>query len=57
MHYQKIGKVLILEFSAVQPELLKKVYDSYSFGILPVLGKLIADVLVSACSYAAVKDD
>ena len=36
------GKVLILEFSEVQPELLKKVYDGYSFGILPVLGKLIA---------------
>ena len=36
------GKVLILEFSEVQPELLKKVYDGYSFSILPVLGKLIA---------------
>ena len=36
------GKVLILEFSEVQPELLKKVYDGYSFSILPVLGKLLA---------------
>ncbi len=36
------GKALILEFSQVQPEPLKKIYDSYSFGILPVLGKLIA---------------
>jgi demethylmenaquinone methyltransferase/2-methoxy-6-polyprenyl-1,4-benzoquinol methylase len=36
------GKALILEFSQVQPELLKKLYDGYSFGILPVLGKLIA---------------
>jgi demethylmenaquinone methyltransferase/2-methoxy-6-polyprenyl-1,4-benzoquinol methylase len=36
------GKVLILEFSQVQPELLKKAYNSYSFGILPVLGKLVA---------------
>ena len=35
------GKALILEFSQVQPELLKKVYDGYSFGILPVLGKLV----------------
>jgi len=35
------GKVLILEFSQVQPELLKKAYNSYSFGILPVLGKLV----------------
>jgi len=36
------GKALILEFSQVQPELLKKMYHSYSFGILPVLGKLVA---------------
>jgi demethylmenaquinone methyltransferase/2-methoxy-6-polyprenyl-1,4-benzoquinol methylase len=36
------GKVLILEFSQVQPELLKKAYNSYSFGILPMLGKLVA---------------
>ncbi len=36
------GKVMILEFSQVQPELLKKLYDGYSFGILPVLGKLVA---------------
>jgi demethylmenaquinone methyltransferase/2-methoxy-6-polyprenyl-1,4-benzoquinol methylase len=37
------GKVLILEFSAVQPEPLKAIYDAWSFGALPVLGKLIAD--------------
>ncbi len=36
------GKVSILEFSEVQSEPLKKVYDGYSFGILPVLGRLIA---------------
>jgi len=36
------GKALILEFSEVQPEFLKKVYDGYSFGLLPVLGKLVA---------------
>ena len=36
------GKALILEFSQVQPELLKKVYDGYSFGVLPVIGKLVA---------------
>ena len=36
------GKALILEFSQVQPEPLKKMYDGYSFGILPVLGKLVA---------------
>ena len=37
------GKALILEFSAVQPEPLKAIYDAWSFGALPVLGKLIAD--------------
>jgi demethylmenaquinone methyltransferase/2-methoxy-6-polyprenyl-1,4-benzoquinol methylase len=36
------GKVLILEFSEVQPESLKKAYSAYSFGVLPLLGKLIA---------------
>ena len=36
------GKASILEFSEVQFDLLKKVYDGYSFSILPVLGKLIA---------------
>jgi len=37
------GRVLILEFSRVQPEPLKAIYDAWSFGALPVLGKLIAD--------------
>ncbi len=37
------GKVLILEFSKVQPEPLKAIYDAWSFGALPILGKLIAD--------------
>jgi demethylmenaquinone methyltransferase/2-methoxy-6-polyprenyl-1,4-benzoquinol methylase len=36
------GKALILEFSQVQAETLKKIYDGYSFGLLPVLGKLVA---------------
>jgi demethylmenaquinone methyltransferase/2-methoxy-6-polyprenyl-1,4-benzoquinol methylase len=36
------GKALILEFSEVQPEPLKAIYDAWSFGALPVLGKLIA---------------
>ncbi len=36
------GKVLILEFSQVQPEPLKAIYDVWSFGALPILGKLIA---------------
>ena len=37
------GRAMILEFSKVQFDPLKKIYDGYSFGILPRLGKLIAD--------------
>ena len=37
------GQALILEFSEVQPEVLKKLYDTWSFGVLPVLGKLVAN--------------
>jgi demethylmenaquinone methyltransferase/2-methoxy-6-polyprenyl-1,4-benzoquinol methylase len=37
------GKLHILEFSRVRPEPLKKIYDGYSFGVLPVLGKLFAN--------------
>lgn len=37
------GRAMILEFSTVEFEGLKKIYDVYSFGILPKLGKLVAD--------------
>jgi demethylmenaquinone methyltransferase/2-methoxy-6-polyprenyl-1,4-benzoquinol methylase len=37
------GQVHILEFSKVRPEPLKKLYDGYSFGVLPLLGKLVAN--------------
>ena len=37
------GRALILEFSAVRNEPLKAVYDAWSFGVLPLLGKLVAD--------------
>jgi demethylmenaquinone methyltransferase/2-methoxy-6-polyprenyl-1,4-benzoquinol methylase len=37
------GKLHILEFSKVRPRPLKKIYDGYSFGVLPVLGKLFAN--------------
>jgi len=37
------GKAMILEFSQVRAEPLKAIYDAWSFGVLPVLGKLIAD--------------
>jgi demethylmenaquinone methyltransferase/2-methoxy-6-polyprenyl-1,4-benzoquinol methylase len=36
------GRALILEFSQVQAEPLKKLYDAWSFGVLPVLGKYVA---------------
>lgn len=37
------GRLLILEFSKPVMPGLNKVYDFYSFNILPKLGKLIAD--------------
>ena len=37
------GKAMILEFSRVRAEPLKAIYDAWSFGVLPVLGKIIAD--------------
>jgi demethylmenaquinone methyltransferase/2-methoxy-6-polyprenyl-1,4-benzoquinol methylase len=36
------GRLLILEFSRVRAEPLQKLYDAYSFGVLPVLGQLVA---------------
>ncbi len=36
------GRLLILEFSKPGNELLSSAYDTYSFKILPVLGKLVA---------------
>lgn len=37
------GRVLVLEFSKPRNGLLEKVYDTYSFKVLPFMGKLIAD--------------
>ncbi len=37
------GRLLVLEFSKPANPLLSKVYDSYSFNILPKLGKLFAN--------------
>lgn len=37
------GKMLILEFSKPVSEPLTKLYDLYSFSILPMMGKLVAD--------------
>ena len=37
------GRLLVLEFSKPTHNLLEKVYDTYSFKILPFMGKLIAN--------------
>ena len=36
------GKVLVLEFSQVRGPLLRRLYDGYSFSVLPRLGRLVA---------------
>lgn len=35
------GRLLVLEFSKPQNDLLSKVYDTYSFKVLPFMGKII----------------
>ncbi len=37
------GRLLILEFSKPEYPLLSKIYDTYSFNILPKIGKLVAN--------------
>nr|WP_136252734.1 bifunctional demethylmenaquinone methyltransferase/2-methoxy-6-polyprenyl-1,4-benzoquinol methylase UbiE [Ningiella ruwaisensis] len=37
------GRLLVLEFSKPTSEVLSKVYDAYSFHVLPRMGKLIAN--------------
>ncbi|GAA4648461.1 bifunctional demethylmenaquinone methyltransferase/2-methoxy-6-polyprenyl-1,4-benzoquinol methylase UbiE [Kistimonas scapharcae] len=37
------GRLLVLEFSRTDNQLLSKLYDAYSFTALPLMGKLIAD--------------
>jgi demethylmenaquinone methyltransferase/2-methoxy-6-polyprenyl-1,4-benzoquinol methylase len=37
------GRLLVLEFSKPRNELLSKAYDTYSFKVLPAMGKLITD--------------
>lgn len=37
------GRLLVLEFSELQVKPLRPVYDWYSFNILPVFGKVIAN--------------
>lgn len=38
-----MGKFLCLEFSKVEHHLLRKLYDFYSFNIIPKIGKAVAD--------------
>ncbi|GAB3488221.1 bifunctional demethylmenaquinone methyltransferase/2-methoxy-6-polyprenyl-1,4-benzoquinol methylase UbiE [Marinomonas epiphytica] len=37
------GRLLVLEFSKPESEMLSQVYDQYSFRLLPTMGKLIAN--------------
>ena len=37
------GRLLVLEFSKPQHRLLEKAYDAYSFNILPLMGKVVAN--------------
>lgn len=37
------GRALILEFSQVRDEGLRRAYDRYSFNVLPLLGRLVAN--------------
>ena len=37
------GKLLVLEFSKPPNSVLSKIYDRYSFSVLPKLGKLFAN--------------
>ena len=35
------GRLMVLEFSQIPNELMQKVYDLYSFNIIPPMGKLV----------------
>lgn len=37
------GRLLVLEFSKPQNEILNRAYDTYSFNVLPFLGKLVTN--------------
>jgi demethylmenaquinone methyltransferase/2-methoxy-6-polyprenyl-1,4-benzoquinol methylase len=37
------GRLLILEFSKPKNKILEKIYDEYSFRVLPIMGKLITN--------------
>jgi ubiquinone/menaquinone biosynthesis C-methylase UbiE len=37
------GRIMILEFSHVQNPLLRQIYDTYSFNVIPRIGGLVAN--------------
>ena len=37
------GRLMVLEFSQIPNELMQKVYDLYSFNVIPTMGKVIAN--------------
>jgi demethylmenaquinone methyltransferase/2-methoxy-6-polyprenyl-1,4-benzoquinol methylase len=37
------GRLMVLEFSQIPNEMMQKVYDLYSFNVIPQMGKLIAN--------------
>lgn len=37
------GRLMVLEFSQIPNELMQKVYDLYSFNIIPTMGKIVAN--------------
>ena len=43
LHFKKNGKLLILEFSKPMNPIFSKLYDWYSFNILPRLGSMLAN--------------
>ena len=40
---KKGGSLLVLEFSKVEKEMLEKIYDAYSFNLIPKLGQFFAN--------------
>jgi demethylmenaquinone methyltransferase / 2-methoxy-6-polyprenyl-1,4-benzoquinol methylase len=36
------GRLMVLEFSQIPNDLMQKVYDLYSFNIIPVMGQIVA---------------
>ena len=37
------GRIMVLEFSKVENETLRKIYDAFSFNVVPKIGKIVAN--------------